>query len=158
MKPWIACLALLLALPAWASDAPTGMTASQMEGLRMGRGMGMSLPAELNGKPGPLHVLELAEALNLDPAQRDAMAALVDAMKAAAIPLGERIIEQEGALGALFRQPAPDEGVIAQRVAQIGQLNAELRLVHLRTHLATTRLLTPEQIARYSQLRLHHHG
>lgn len=158
MKSCIAGLAVLMALPVWAADAPKGLTPSQVEGLRAGRGMGMSLPAELNGQPGPLHVLELAQALNLDAAQREAMAALVDAMKAAAIPLGERVIEREAALDALFAQPSPDEPAIAQTVGQIGQLNADLRLVHLRTHLAAARLLTSEQIARYRQLRLYHHG
>lgn len=41
------------------------LSASDVEGLQQGRGMGLALPAELNGYPGPMHVLELADELNL---------------------------------------------------------------------------------------------
>jgi hypothetical protein len=37
----------------------------QIGDLRAGRGMGLALAAELNGYPGPMHVLELADALGL---------------------------------------------------------------------------------------------
>jgi len=39
----------------------------QMADLRAGRGMGLALAAELNGYPGPAHVLELADKLELTP-------------------------------------------------------------------------------------------
>src|SRR5690242_3488719 len=48
----------------------------QLAELRAGRGMGMALPAELNGYPGPVHVLELADALGLTPEQRERVRAL----------------------------------------------------------------------------------
>lgn len=48
----------------------------QIADLRAGRGIGMALPAELNGYPGPLHVLELADALGLTPEQRGRMRSL----------------------------------------------------------------------------------
>lgn len=35
----------------------------QLADLRAGRGMGLALLAELNGYPGPLHVIELADPL-----------------------------------------------------------------------------------------------
>lgn len=41
----------------------------QISDLRAGRGMGMALPAELNGYPGPWHVIELAEKLTLSEPQ-----------------------------------------------------------------------------------------
>src|SRR5687768_9981318 len=63
--------------------------------LRAGRGMGLALAAELNGYPGPSHVLEHAEALTLTPAQRQRTEAVFEAMKAEAVNLGERLIEQE---------------------------------------------------------------
>ena len=37
------------------------LSASDIEGLRAGRGMSLALAAELNGYPGPLHVLELGD-------------------------------------------------------------------------------------------------
>src|SRR5438309_8932265 len=48
----------------------------QIEDLRGGRGMGMALVAELNGYPGPAHIIELASALDLSEAQRGRTQAL----------------------------------------------------------------------------------
>ena len=57
--------------------------------------MGLALPAELNGYPGPSHVLENADALGLSAEQREHTKGLFEAMKAEAVPVGERLIEQE---------------------------------------------------------------
>src|SRR5262245_36186825 len=54
----------------------------QIADLRAGRGMGLALAAELNGYPGPLHVLELADALQLSEPQRTETKRLFEAMKA----------------------------------------------------------------------------
>ena len=64
------------------------LSPEQLADLRAGRGMGLALPAELNGYPGPTHVLELAGPLGLTPEQRARTESLVAAMKAEAIPLG----------------------------------------------------------------------
>jgi hypothetical protein len=45
--------------------AVKALSEQQTADLKARRGMGLSLPAELNGYPGPAHVLELAEALRL---------------------------------------------------------------------------------------------
>src|SRR5215216_2241767 len=39
------------------------LSEAQIADLRAGRGMTLALAAELNGYPGPLHVIELADAL-----------------------------------------------------------------------------------------------
>lgn len=39
----------------------------EISDLRTGRGMGLALAAELNGYPGPAHVLELAERVGSAP-------------------------------------------------------------------------------------------
>ena len=49
---------------------------AQAADLLAGRGMGLALAAELNGYPGPMHVLENAEALGLGPEQRSRAEAL----------------------------------------------------------------------------------
>lgn len=41
------------------------LSPSDIDGLIAGRGMGYAMAAELNGYPGPAHVLELAEQLEL---------------------------------------------------------------------------------------------
>jgi len=75
------------------------LSEQQIADLRAGRGMGLALAAELNGYPGPMHVLETADALDLSGQQRTKMQELFAAMKAEAIPLGERLITQEGGTG-----------------------------------------------------------
>ena len=45
------------------------LSADEAAGYLEGRGLGLAKPAELNGYPGPMHVLELADALALTPAQ-----------------------------------------------------------------------------------------
>src|SRR5450755_3168536 len=70
----------------------------QIADLRAGRGMGLALAAELNGYPGPSHVLELADKLGLSDAQRSQVRSMFEAMKTETIPIGERLIAQEAAL------------------------------------------------------------
>src|ERR1700681_1945861 len=70
--------ALMLASAASAQTPYAGMQArpikalseQQLADLGAGRGMGLALAAELNGYPGPAHVLELGDALHLTAAQR----------------------------------------------------------------------------------------
>ena len=63
--------------------------------------MGIALPAELNGYPGPRHVLELADELDL-PRISGANRAAFEDMRRKAIDLGEQIVELEAALDELF--------------------------------------------------------
>jgi len=46
------------------------LSEQQVDDLRAGRGMGLALAAELNGYPGPSHLLELADKLELSADQR----------------------------------------------------------------------------------------
>src|SRR3954451_2118161 len=74
----------------------------QVADLGAGRGMGFAMAAELNGYPGPSHVLELADKLELSAEQRAGMQRLFDSMKAEAMPLGAKLIEQEAELDKQF--------------------------------------------------------
>src|SRR6476646_12024205 len=78
------------------------LSEQQIADLKAGHGMGLALPAELNGYPGPSHVLENADALGLSPDQRARTQSLFAAMTAEAVPVGEQLIEQETALDRLF--------------------------------------------------------
>src|SRR5688572_7562486 len=78
------------------------LSEQQLADLRAGRGMGLALPAELNGYPGPLHVVELADALALTQDQRNRIQALVRDMRTEAIALGERLIAEEAELDRQF--------------------------------------------------------
>ena len=48
--------------------------------LKAGRGMGLALAAELNGYPGPSHVLELADKLKLSAEDKAALVAFMKAL------------------------------------------------------------------------------
>src|SRR5438874_11757444 len=60
-----------------------------------GEGMGMAKAAELNGYPGPKHVLTLTSELKLTEAQRQQVQVIFDQMSTAARPLGMEIIGRE---------------------------------------------------------------
>jgi hypothetical protein len=71
--------------------------------LRKGEGMGMAKAAELNGYPGPAHVLQMAAALQLTADQNRQVADIHARMNAAAKPLGAEIIEREQSLDQLLQ-------------------------------------------------------
>ena len=125
----------------------------QLADLRAGRGMGLALAAELNGYPGPAHVLELAESLGLSEAQRAKMREFFAAMKAETVPLGEKLIAAEADLDRQFASKAITEGKLVAAMQSIGSTQAALRAAHLKYHLATAKLLAPMQIQRYAELR-----
>jgi Spy/CpxP family protein refolding chaperone len=125
----------------------------QIADLRAGRGMGLALAAELNGYPGPMHVLELADSLDLSGQQRAKMQELFAAMKAEAIPVGERLIAQEAELDKAFAGKTITAATLASFTEAIGATHAALRQAHLKYHLFTVELLTPAQIQRYTELR-----
>lgn len=129
------------------------LSEQQIADLRTGRGMGLALPAELNGYPGPMHLLELADRLDLSAEQRERFGGLIESMKAEAIPLGERLIEEERALNALFAERKVTADNLASATAAVARIQGELRLTHLKYHLATTEALTPRQLQLYAELR-----
>ena len=129
------------------------LSEEQISDLRAGRGMSLALPAELNGYPGPLHALELAGPLALTPEQRARTEMLFTQMKHSAAAVGARLIDSERRLDALFASGSATEASVADATAQTASLQGELRAVHLKYHLAMKNLLSPQQVARYNELR-----
>lgn len=138
------------------------LSEQQIDDLRNGRGMGMALAAELNGYPGPVHVLELADRLGLSEAQRSKVSTLFEAMKAEAIPLGERLIAQEAELDRHFAEKTVTPSTLEALTASIAATQGALRAAHLKYHLLTRNILSPEQARQYAVLRGYadggHHG
>jgi Spy/CpxP family protein refolding chaperone len=136
--------------------------------LLKGEGMGMAKAAELNGYPGPVHVLALAKELKLTQSQREQIQAIFDRMSTAAKPLGLELVERERVLDQLFAKGDITADRLAAETAAIAELQGRLRSIHLAAHLKTRALLNPDQIALYQQLRgygdpaaapmHHHHG
>ncbi|MEA2967554.1 MAG: hypothetical protein QOE78_815 [Alphaproteobacteria bacterium] len=133
--------ALAAGMPAHAQQPYTGLEArpikalseQQMADLRAGRGMGLALAAELNGYPGPMHVLELAEPLALSDQQRAKVQDLFAAMKAEAVPLGETLIAQEADLDKQFAGKTITPAGLTASMNAIGATQAALRGAHLKT-------------------------
>lgn len=121
----------------------------QITQLREGRGMGLSLSAELNSYPGPLHVLEMEQLLDLTAEQRVRLSALQGDMSSQARALGAQIIAAEGRLDAAFAAGTAQQPDIVATLNEIGRLNAALRAVHILAHMETRAVLRPEQITRY---------
>jgi hypothetical protein len=167
MKRWIAALLILLAGPTVAQQHEHGhspysglehrdvkaLSEQQMADLRAGRGMGLALAAELNGYPGPLHVLELADRLRLTPEQKQRVQQLFEAMKTEAIAAGEKLIASERELDQAFAAHSITASRLTALMTQIGERQGVVRAAHLKYHLATVEVLSTEQIRRYAQLR-----
>jgi hypothetical protein len=129
------------------------LSADEVAGYLAGAGMGLAKAAELNHHPGPMHVLELADALGLDDGQRTAVAAVERRMRERAVALGRRLVDAEAALDAAFAAGTIDDAGLRTRLHDIADLHADLRHAHLAAHLETRALLRPEQVARYDELR-----
>jgi Spy/CpxP family protein refolding chaperone len=126
------------------------LDAKTIDDLRAGRGMGLALAAELNGYPGPMHVLELADRLRLSPDQRAKVQQLFARMKAEAVPLGQRLLDEERSLDRHFAERTITRDVLAALTRSIGETTGALRQAHLSYHLATLEALTSEQVRQYA--------
>jgi hypothetical protein len=100
------------------------LTEIQIADLRAGRGMGLALPAELNGYPGPLHVLELADGSSLCSDQHLSVQKLFEAMKAEAVAVGERLIDAETALDLAFRDRSITPDRLVELSTHVGRLQS----------------------------------
>jgi Spy/CpxP family protein refolding chaperone len=118
-----------------------------------GAGMGYAKAAELNGYPGPMHVLELADRLALTPEQREKTKLLMDAHKHEARAIGARLVVAERELDALFRSRHAQPEKLEAAVNAASASQASYRLSHLETHRRMREMLSLEQIERYQALR-----
>lgn len=118
-----------------------------------GEGQGLAKAAELNGYPGPAHVLELAEPLALTPAQASATRELLARHKAQVRALGAELVDAERRLDTLFASKQADAAAVDRLTGSISALQARVRASHLVTHIEQTALLRPEQVERYQRLR-----
>src|SRR5438093_9471555 len=162
MKMWpVVASVILVAASAYAQTPYAGMqtrpikalSEQQVADLGAGRGMGLALAAELNGYPGPSHVLELADGLELSADQRIRIKQLFDSMKAEAMPLGSKLIEQEAELDRQFASRAVTPESLKASTAAVAATQGTLRETHLKYHLSTGSILTQAQMTKYAELR-----
>ncbi len=129
------------------------LAADEIEGYLSGKGMGFAKAAELNGYPGPSHVMALASELALSPEQKRRTEALFRQMEAEAIALGSRLIEQERILDQQFAAKTVSNESLATLMKNIGETQGQIRRAHLAAHLEQTSILTSVQVVKYMEMR-----
>ena len=124
-----------------------------IEELKTGGGWGLAKAAELNGMPGPAHLLEMKEEISLDAEQVKTIEALYQKMKKEATQLGLELIRPEKELNDHFANRTISDELLHKLLEKNARVREQLRYVHLATHLKTPDILTPDQIALYNKLR-----
>ena len=134
------------------------LSPDEVQGYLRGGGLGYAKAAELNGYPGPRHVLDLADSLALSPDQRRRVEASFQSMQAEARTLGQAYVAAEAVLDRAFAEgPTTPERVRALTEAA-ARAEGEIRAVHLTAHLDMMSTLTPDQVATYNRLQGHARG
>lgn len=129
------------------------LSEQDVEDLRAGRGWGLAKPAELNGYPGPAHVLEAAEALQLSSETKARIQGIFDEMNAEARRLGALYVDAEQQLETAFSDGTVEADKLEILLSDAESLRADLRRAHLQAHLETAPLLTRHQKMLYAKLR-----
>jgi len=129
------------------------LSQADVDELLRGGGWGLAKAAELNGMPGPSHVLDMASELGLSPEQIERTRGIRDAMRREAKALGERFVAEEAELEKRFRAGDIAEPELVAKISEIEALRSKLRTVHLSAHIEMTRVLSAEQVERYAARR-----
>jgi len=140
----------------YAADAGReikALSADEVRDYLDGKGMGFARAAELNGYPGPMHVLELADALGLTREQRERTQALFGEMRARAVAAGRAFVDAERELDRLFRARTIDGDTLSAALSRVAERQAAVRRIHLEAHLQQAAILSAEQTRRYAELR-----
>lgn len=129
------------------------LSAEDIAELKAGSGWGLAKTAELNGVPGPKHLLEMKDEIDLSENQIAKIEKLFDEMNTAAVTLGLSLIEKEQQLELRFKTSLPSEHELRSLLDEISETRSALRFVHLAAHLKTPEILSNQQIDRYNNLR-----
>lgn len=147
------CCVALMPMSGWVAAQDSSLSEKEIHQLLQGKGMGMAKVAELNGYPGPKHVLELKEALNLTPEQEAQSQLLFSTMYSKASQLGQKLVAIETEMEAAFAAGVDKPGEFRKLVKQSAKLRGQIRLAHIEAHVNQKKLLTADQIAAYTELR-----
>jgi hypothetical protein len=162
MRRYLLATALLMATASAFAQTPyagmhlravKALSDQQIADLAAGRGMGLALAGELNGYPGPAHVIELADRLALSQDQRERIQRLFDSMKAEAVPLGSNLIALEAELERLFASRSVTTASLKAATAAIAATQGELRETHLEYHILAAEILGDDQMQKYAVMR-----
>jgi LTXXQ motif family protein len=132
------------------------LSPEDIESLQTGTGDafgGMAKLAELNGYPGPRHVLDLANELELSNRQKENITTIYDNMKNKSVELGQEILNVEKIANEEFINKTITDSQMKQLIFKSSEIYGQLRYAHLSTHLKMLAILTPEQVNLYNNLR-----
>ena len=121
--------------------------------LKNGQGWGLAKAAELNGMPGPKHILEMKKEIELTEDQELKIQKLFENMNRDARELGNKFISLEKDLNDSFTSGDINENSLKKKLKNIAVVQSELRFIHLNAHIKASKVLTHSQIVRYNQLR-----
>lgn len=129
------------------------LSADDIAALETGEGWGLAKAAELNGMPGPSHVLAMKTELHLTGEQEDRTRSIFQRMRTEAVAEGMSLVAGEQALEIAFRERSIDHGGLREHLRRIEASSANLRYIHLAAHLEMLKILSASQIDRYNELR-----
>jgi len=96
--------------------------------LKKGGGWGLAKAAELNGVPGPVHILEMEDKINLTKDQKMKVQKIYNEMKAEAMSLGEQLIHLEEELNNHFANRTINQALLKKLVHEIENVRSKLRI------------------------------
>ena len=129
------------------------LSADQIRGYLDGAGLGYARAAELNGYPGPRHVLDLSDSLALTADQRRRVEESFRTMQAEARARGREYVAAEAALDRAFSEGRADREEVRSLAEAAARIEGRVRAAHLAAHLDMVAVLTPAQVASYGRLR-----
>jgi hypothetical protein len=129
------------------------LSKADIEELINGRGWGLAKAAELNGVPGPIHLLEMQKEIKLTSKQIQRSEAIFQEMKQKAIKSGVKLIDLERELNRHFANKTITDQLLFDLLDKIAKTYKKLRYIHLSAHLKTPNILTSDQILLYNKLR-----
>lgn len=129
------------------------LSEDDIQQLTEGKGWGLAKAAELNGIPGPAHLLEMKKEIALSDSQIKKIQQLFDDMNRKARIFGKKLIQLEAELNQAFASKTVNKQYLQEKLTAIEEVRRDLRYVHLVTHLETPSILSPEQISKYNTLR-----
>lgn len=130
----------------------SGVSEQEKEALLKGGGLGAGMIAMMNGYPGPKHVLEMGDELELTDAQRESIGTIYGKVKAESVKYGTELVEKDEALAAMFTSGSVDTGDVEKLAREIGELQGRVRAEHLNAHVKTYDALTPAQREKLSSM------
>lgn len=121
--------------------------------LMRGGGWGFAKPAELNGYPGPSHLLSMKDEIGLTKEQVDRVSSVFATMQRGAVEQGRSFVNAERELDEAFKKRSVTKDQLSAQIIKSEALRSQLRFTHLAAHLEVTAILTPEQVSKYNELR-----